>query len=104
MKRGEVWWAHLQAPTGPRPVLLLSRDRVYRTRRSATIAPITTHARGIQTEVPIGPQEGLPRPSVVNVDDITTVPMLLLERHVTSLSPQKMDAVNRAIRFALDLD
>ena len=104
MRRGEVWWASLTAPAGPRPVLLLSRDEAYSRRRSVTIAPISTRIRDIPVEVRLGPADGLSRPSVVNLDDITTIYMSTLDRHVTSLSPEKMDEVNRAIRFALDLD
>lgn len=55
-------------------------------------------------EVSVGPEEGLPRPSVVNLDDITTIYISLLDRHVTSLSPERMADVNRAVRFALDLE
>jgi mRNA interferase MazF len=88
---------------GPRPVVLLSRNEAYRRRRSVTIAPITTRIRRIPVEVTLGPEEGLARPSVVNVDAVTTIPMSMLHRHVTTLSREKMDDVNRAIRFALDL-
>ena len=104
MQRGEVWWANLQPPMGPRPVLLLSRNAAYRRRRSVTIAPITTRIRRIPVEVPLGPEDGLTRPSVVNLDEITTIHMSALDRQVAMLSPNKMDDVNRAICFALDLD
>ena len=104
MRRGEVWWANLTAPAGPRPVLLLSRDEAYPRRRSVTIAPITTRFRDIPVEVRLGPEDGLPKLSVVNLDDITTIRMSTLDRQIAMLSPQKMDAVNSAIRFALDLD
>lgn len=104
MRRGDVWWADLPPPSGARPVLLLSRDSVYRARGSLTIAPLTTRIRGISVEVPVGPEDGVPRASVVNLDDIQTIPKASLDRLVTSLSAAKMDAVNSAIRFALDLD
>src|SRR5512139_2341488 len=78
LKRGEVWWGQLDPPAGPRPVLLISRDRAYATRRSVTIAPITTRIRGIRVEVEVGPADRLVRPSVVNLDDITTVRMQVL--------------------------
>jgi mRNA interferase MazF len=84
-------------------VLLLSRDEAYRKRRSVTIAVITTRVRNIPVEVPLGPEEGLSKPSVVNLDEINTIGMSLLDRHLATLSSSKMDEVNRAIRFALDL-
>lgn len=84
-------------------MLLISRDRAYATRRSVTIAPITTRIRGIRVEVEVGPADGLARPSVVNLDDITTVRKQVLVGPITDLSPAKMAEVDRAIKFALDL-
>ena len=84
-------------------MLLISRDRAHATRRSVTIAPITTRIRGIRVEVEVGPADGLVRPSVVNLDDITTVRKQVLVGRVTELSPQKMAEVERAIKYALNL-
>lgn len=103
MRRGEVWWAELPSPAGRRPVLLLSRDRAYRVRASVTFAIITRTVRRIPTEVQLGPEDGMPVPCVVNADDILTAPKALLSEHITTLSPEKMAAVDSAVRFALDI-
>jgi mRNA-degrading endonuclease toxin of MazEF toxin-antitoxin module len=102
--RGEVWWANLSPPMGPRPVVLLSRSQAYRARRSIMIAPVTTRSRGIPAEVSLGPEDGLARASVVNLDDITTTPIQTLDRYVTTLSAERTSEVNRAMHFALALD
>ena len=104
MQRGEVWWANVPAPIGTRPVVLLSRDQAYRVRTAATVALITTTVRNIPVEVPLGPDDGMPRVCVVNCDDLHTLSLSLLSDRVTSLSPEKMRAVAAAVRFALDLD
>lgn len=70
MRRGEVWWTDLPPPAGRRPVVLLSRNEAYAVRELVTVAPITTRARRIPTEVPLGPAEGLPKACVVNLDTI----------------------------------
>jgi mRNA interferase MazF len=85
-------------------VLLLSLDNAYAVRRSVTIAPITTRTRGLPVEVALGEEDGLPRASVVNADDITTVRKMLLSQQIATLSVQKMAEVKSAIRFALALD
>ena len=103
MRRGEVWWAELPQPTGRRPVVLLSRDAAYRVRTSITVGIVTRTARDIPVEVSLGPEDGLPQQCVVNLDDILTIPKARLTERITTLSPQKMTAVNRAIIFALDL-
>ena len=103
MRRGEVWWAELPPPAGRRPVLLLSRDRAYLIRTSVTVAVITRTVREIPTEVPLGPEDGMPEGCVVNADDILTIPKSLLDQQITALPQDKMAAVASAIRFALDL-
>ncbi len=103
MRRGEVWWAELPQPTGRRPVVLLSRDAAYRVRTSVTVGMVTRTVRDIPVEVPLGPEDELPQQCVVNLDDILTIPKARLTEQITTLSPQKMTAVNRAIIFALDL-
>ena|SRR3989449_103250 len=103
MRRGEVWWANLSAPAGRRPVVLLSRNEAYAVRELVTVAPITTRIRRIPTEVPLGPAEGLPKACVVNLDTITTIPRRALTEPIGPLAPEKLTAVERALRFALGL-
>jgi len=103
MKRGEVWWASLPKPIGRRPVLLLSRNAAYSVRASVTVAPITRTVHDIPVEVRLGPEDGLPRDCVVNPDNILTVSKKRLDRNLSTLSPEKMRAIERAIKFALDL-
>ncbi|MBW3624894.1 MAG: type II toxin-antitoxin system PemK/MazF family toxin [Armatimonadetes bacterium] len=104
MKRGEIWWAHLPPPVGRRPVLLLSRSEAYSVRTQVTIAPVTTRIRDIPVEVKLGPDEGLPRVCVANLDSITTIPKDALENRITELSSEKIREVEKAIRFALGLE
>ena len=103
MRRGEVWWADLPAPAGRRPVVLLSRDVAYAVRTSITVAPITRTLRDIPVEVALGREDGLRATCVVSLDDITTIPKALLTRRVSLLSQASMEAIEVAIRFALDL-
>jgi mRNA interferase MazF len=103
MVRGEVWWAKLLPPMGRRPVLLLSRNRAYAVRDSVTVALVTTTVHGIPVEVPLGPEEGLPKVCVVNLDSILTISKDMLVRPVASLPPHKMAEVDRALKFALGL-
>jgi len=103
VRRGEVWWAELPPPIGRRPVVLLSRDVAYRVRTSVTVAIVTRVARNIPVEVPLGPDDGMPRRCVVNLDDILTIPRARLAERITTLSPETMAAVARAVVYALDL-
>jgi mRNA interferase MazF len=103
MRRGEVWWADLPVPAGRRPVVLLSRNEAYAVRDLVTIAPVTSRARGIPTEVSLSPADGLPKACVVSLDTITTIPKRLLAHRLVALGAPKVAAVDRALRFALGL-
>ena len=104
MRRGEIWWAELKPPAGRHPVLLLSRNEAYAVRELVTVAPVTTRMRHIPSEVPLGPEDGLPKPCVVNLDTITTIAKRSLQERLVSLSPEKLRAVEAALHFALGLE
>ena len=104
MKRGEIWWAELAAPAGRRPVLLLSRNEAYAIRALVIVAPVTTRIRGISSEVPLGPEDGLPKDCVVNLDTITTIAKASLREQLTSLGAEKLRAVDAALHFSLGLE
>jgi len=103
MRRGEIWWAALPKPAGRRPLVLLSRDEAYQVRNLITVAPVTTRVREIPVEVMLGPADGMPRVCAVYLDTITTIPKSLLEKRITALGAEKLQAVDEAIKFALDL-
>ena len=104
MRRGEVWWADLPPPDRMRPVVLLSRNSAYSVRTLITVAPVTTRIRGIHSEVRLGPEDGLPRHCVVNLDNLNTISSHLLQRVITELDQDKMQLVDAAIRFALGME
>jgi len=103
MRRGEVWWADLPSPIGRRPVVLLSRDEAYAVRNAVTVAEVTTTIRGIPVEVTLGPEDGLPKKCVVNLDTIVTIRKELLIERISMLRSEKIEKIDNAIKFALFL-
>jgi mRNA interferase MazF len=103
VKRGEVWWVDFPAPAGRRPAVLVSRNQAYRLRNAVTVVPLTRTVRNIPSEVELGPADGVPKISAANADNVTTIAKARLEEHLTSLSSEKLEALERAIKFALDL-
>ena len=83
--------------------MLLSRDEALSLRSRITVAQVTTRIRNIPTEVPLGPEDGLPKPCVANLDEIMTIPKSVIQNKIGSLSSQKIQAIHRAIEFALAL-
>jgi mRNA interferase MazF len=60
--------------------------------------------RRIPSEVPLGPEDGLPKPCVVNLDTITTIAKKSLKERLVTLSSEKLKAVEAALHFALGLE
>ncbi len=99
-----MYWADLGPPAGRRPVVVLTRDAACEVLAAVTCAPITRTVRGIRSEVPVGPAEGLPEPSVITCDNVLTVPKVDLDPDpVGQLGEVTRAALDRAVRFALDI-
>ncbi len=104
MRRGEVWLADFPAPVKKRPVVLVARDQAYAILESFAAAIVTSTVRDIPCEVPLGPDEGLRRTSVVNTDNIHTIPKSRLIKRLGFLGPGKRRQLDDAIRFSLELE
>ena len=83
---------------------MLSRDEAYTVRDFVITSPLTTRGRGLRTEIELGPQDGLSRASVANLDVIITESKRRLRERITGLGPDKLRAVDAAVIFALGLD
>jgi mRNA interferase MazF len=104
VNRGEIWLYRFPKPDKSRPVLILTRPEVIGLLHTVTVAPITSTIRGLPSEVPIGTDEGLKKPSAVNLDHLQTIEQSRLRRFVGSLDPTKMRDVCAALSIALGCD
>jgi mRNA interferase MazF len=82
-----------------RPVLVLTRELVRPHLDTVTVAPITKTIRGLSTEVPCGPQNGLEQASAVACDHITTIPVANLGRQVGQLLDTQETGLTNAIHM-----
>ena len=87
-----------------RPVVVLTRELVRPHLTRVTVAPITTTIRGLSTEVPVGPVNGLDHACVLSCDNIVTIPASTLGRQIGYLLPGQEAALTAAIHAAFDLD
>ena len=88
MVRGEVWWA--AAPGGDRPVLILTRDPVADRIGAVVVVPCTRTVRGLLSELPLGPDDGMPEPCVANFDNLHSLRRSAFRRRITRLSPARL--------------
>lgn len=83
---------------------MLTRDAAIEVLTAVTCAPISRTIRGIQSEVEVGPHEGLPEPSVISCDNLITVPAVVLDAApVGQLDLDARVRLDRALRYALDI-
>ncbi|MCK7502706.1 MAG: type II toxin-antitoxin system PemK/MazF family toxin [Desulfobacterales bacterium] len=107
MKRGELYRvAHPSAldPKKFRVFVIVSRQILIDSRFSTVIcAPIFTAYDGLATQVPVGLDEGLKHESSIHCDELISLQKSALTNFIGTLSPKKMEALNRALRIALDI-
>jgi mRNA interferase MazF len=99
VRRGEVWW-HEPPEQKRRPVLILTRNEAIAQLYKLIAAPATGTVRGIDSEVPVGPDEGMPRESAISLDNTTLVNKALLTERITTLGVEKMSDICRALDYA----
>ena len=104
MHKGEIWWSEQPKPIGRRPVFILTRDEAVRVRDYITVAMVTTKIRGISAEVYLKKEDGLSKECVINFDVINTVAKDSLVEFITTLSEEKLQAAEKALKFALDIN
>jgi mRNA interferase MazF len=112
MKRGEVWWATLPAPSGSgpgyrRPVVVVQSNPFNQSQIATVVVAIITSNLAFG-EAPgnfrlARTESGLNRPSVVNVSQIYTLDRELLTQRVRALPGEAVRALNEGLRLVLAL-
>jgi mRNA interferase MazF len=98
-RRGEVWFADVPGDKR-RPVLVLTRDPMGGLLHSVICAPITTRARGLETEVPVARAAGVAHPSVANFDNVFLLARRRLVRRLGRADAATMRAACTALAVA----
>lgn len=87
-----------------RPALILTRSVAREAMTKVTVAPITSAVKGLSSELPVGPVNGLDHHCAVSLDNVLTVPSSALGRTVGYLTADQERALARVIVLAYDLD
>jgi mRNA interferase MazF len=92
-------------PKKQRVFVVVSRHELIESGFSSVIcAPVYTNFEGRLTQLAVGIDEGLKHESAVMCDAIMSIPKSLLTNYVGKLSPQKLQALNRCLIAALELE
>ena len=100
---GEVWLADLGMAAKTRPVVVVSRHDEDAPRALVIYVPLTTQYRRSRYEVVLPSLSFLREQSVANVQGISSLPKVRLERRLGRLPDSALKEVRDAITFALEL-
>lgn len=81
-------------------MLILTRNAAIPVLRNLMAAGITRTIREIPTEVPLGPQDGMPDECVIALDDVRVIPKAFGVARATQLAPERLHAVCVALAVA----
>ncbi len=99
VRRGEVW---LYEPPNEkrRPILILTPDEDIPRRFDVIAIPITSNIRGWETEVELGPVDGMDRDCVLAVHNTLLAEKIYLSGRITTLGAHKLVEVCHALSTA----
>lgn len=100
-RRGEVWWGEIE-DVGRRPFLVMTRTAAIPVLTSVLAAPVTKTVRGIPTELPLGPSDGMPTECVASFDNLRVVAKAFLVERQCTLDPLRLNDACEALRSAVD--
>jgi len=107
MKRGDLYRVYKGTSYDPkkyRVFVIVSRQVLIDSRFSTVIcAPIYSSYDGLSTQVKVGIEEGLKHESSIHCDELISILKSSLRHFVGSLSPEKLQQLDEALRISLDL-
>lgn len=95
---------HLVQVEKLRPAVILTREESRDRMTRISVASITSRMHGLPVEVPVGPRNGLDRPSVVNLDSVHTVAHERIGPQVGWFYDDQEPALLQAIAYAFALE
>ncbi|HEX8737428.1 MAG TPA: type II toxin-antitoxin system PemK/MazF family toxin [Pyrinomonadaceae bacterium] len=105
VKRGELYRVlkpTKQDPKNFRVFAIVGRQEVIESSYSTVIcAPVYSNCLGIETEVEIGVDEGLKHHSCIRCDELFSLHKSVLTNFVGTLSEEKLNELNEALKIAL---
>lgn len=102
-KPGEVWLADLGLAAKTRPVVIVSREDPEPPRALVVYVPLTTQYRQSSYEVELPNLRFLKQKSVANVQGISTLPIVRLERKLGDLPITVLKEIQGAIGYTIDI-
>ena len=108
MKRGDLFRVYKPGKQDPkkfRVFVIVSRPTVIHSKFSTVIcAPVYSRYDGLSTQVQIGTEEGMKHESAIHSDELVSLLKTSLTHFDGSLSSEKIQELNEALKIALALE
>lgn len=108
MNRGDLFRVHKPGGSHPkayRVFVIVSRQIVIHSKFSTVIcAPVYSRYDGLDSQVPIGPAEGLKHDSAIHCDELISLPKSALTHFIGALPGAKQEILDKALKIALSLE
>ena len=93
--QGDVWWVESEGDR--RPVLVVTRSEALAVLNAVVVAPLTRTVRGIPSELPLGPDEGLPVACAASFDNLRRAAKSSLTVRIGRLGPERRHELRAAL-------
>ena len=107
MKRGDLYRVSNPSSRDPkrfRVFVVVSRQVLIDSRFSTVVcAPVYSTHHGLSTQILIGIDEGLKHDSSIHCDELVSLPKSVLTHYIGTLSPEKAEELNKALKMALEI-
>lgn len=110
IKRGQVWYVNLEngvgsEQSGRRPCLIIQNDTGNRFSPTVVVAVLTTKLdkHKLPTHALLSEQSGLPKRSIVLLEQLKTIDKRRIKQYITSLTRNDLLKVDRALMVSLGL-
>lgn len=108
MKRGDlyrVYKGNKHDPKEFRVFVIVSRQALIESKFSTVIcAPVYSRFDGLSTQVAIGVDEGIKKPSSIFCDDLISIQKARLTDYIGSLPEQKLIQLRKCLEIAVGID
>ena len=107
MRRGDLYRVSKPSSRDPkkfRVFVVVSRQVLINSRFSTVVcAPVYSSHIGLSTQILIGTDEGLKHESSIHCDELVSLPKSALTNYIGALASEKLRALDKALRIALDI-
>ena len=107
MNRGDFYRVSNPSSKDPkrfRVFVVISRQVLIDSRFSTVVcAPVYSAHHGLSTQVLVGIDEGLKHESSIHCDELVSLPKSALTHYVGTLTAEKVEELNKALKMALDI-